>query len=83
MFKKKRKSTALLFKKKKHTLDLIHKSCFCMCEIFNAEKMISKKLNKFVILQNRVVFSMILDSNVIVFSFLHSKKKEKIQVNLC
>lgn len=54
-----------------------------MCEIFNAEKMISKKLNKFVILQNRVVFSMILDSNVIVFSFLHSKKKEKIQVNLC
>lgn len=49
-----------------------------MCEIFNAEKMISKKLNKFVILQNRVVFSMILDSNVIVFSFLHSKKKETV-----
>lgn len=81
MFKKKReKAQHFCLKKKKHTLDLIHKSCFCMCEIFNAEKMISKKLNKFVILQNHVVFSMVWDSNVIVFSLLHSKKNKDYSV---
>lgn len=51
-----------------------------MCEIFNAKKMISKKLNKFVILQNHVVFSMVWDSNVIVFSLLHSKKNKDYSV---